>query len=108
FALQVRGLSKRFGRLRAVDNVSLEVNPGELHAVIGPNGAGKTTLINMLSGDLPADTGSIFFHGEDIVRLAPEARSHLGLGRTYQKINIFSEFSAFENCRLAAQSRHQQ
>ena len=105
--LQVRGLSKSFGGLRAVDNVSLEVNRGELQAVIGPNGAGKTTLINMLSGDLSADTGSIFFHDEDIVRLAPEARSHLGLGRTYQKVNIFSDFSAFENCRIAAQSRHQ-
>jgi branched-chain amino acid transport system ATP-binding protein len=103
--LQLRGLSKRFGGLVAVDNVSLDVNFGQLHAVIGPNGAGKTTLINLLSGDLPASAGSILFRGADVVRLAPERRSRLGMGRSYQKVNIFPAFSALENCRLAAQSR---
>ena len=103
--LQIRGLSKRFGGLIAVDDVSLGVCAGQLHAVIGPNGAGKTTLINIVSGDLPADSGSILFRGEDIVQLAPERRSRLGIGRSYQKVNIFPAFSAFENCRLAAQSR---
>jgi branched-chain amino acid transport system ATP-binding protein len=103
--LRVRRLSKHFGGVAAVDNVSLEVSVGELQAVIGPNGAGKTTLINMLSGDLPVDTGSVLFRGAEIASLPPERRSRLGIGRSYQKINIFSVFSALENCRIAAQSR---
>jgi branched-chain amino acid transport system ATP-binding protein len=103
--LQVRRLSKRFGGLAAVDEVSIDVNVGELHAVIGPNGAGKTTLINMLSGDLSASAGSILFGGNEVAHLPPERRSRLGIGRSYQKVNIFAAFSALENCRLAAQSR---
>jgi len=103
--LQARGLSKSFGGLAAVDNLSLEVRVGELHAIIGPNGAGKTTLINLLSGELPASSGDIIFGGNDISRLAPEKRARLGMGRSYQKTNIFLGFSALENCRLAAQSR---
>jgi branched-chain amino acid transport system ATP-binding protein len=103
--LQVRGLSKSFGGLAAVDDVSLDVKVGELHAVIGPNGAGKTTLINVLSGDLPPSAGSVLFHGIEMAHLAPERRSRLGVGRSYQKVNIFSAFSVLENCRLAAQSR---
>jgi len=103
--LQVRGLSKNFGGLAAVDNVSLDVGVGELHAVIGPNGAGKTTLINVLSGDLSPSAGSVLFRGTEMAYLAPERRSRLGVGRSYQKVNIFPAFSALENCRLAAQSR---
>jgi branched-chain amino acid transport system ATP-binding protein len=103
--LQVRGLSKNFGGLAAVDDVSLDVKVGELHAVIGPNGAGKTTLINMLSGDLSPSAGSILFRGIEMANLAPERRSRLGVGRSYQKVNIFSGFNVLENCRLAAQSR---
>ena len=103
--LSVKHLAKHFGGLAAVDDVSLEVKIGELHAVIGPNGAGKTTLINLLSGDLTATAGQIYFRGSDLTRLAPEQRSRLGIGRSYQKTNIFPNFSALENCRLAAQSR---
>ena len=103
--LKVRELYKYFGGLAAVDNVSLEVNAGELHAVIGPNGAGKTTLLNLLSGDLPASAGTIMFRGRELSRLAPERRSLLGIGRSYQRTNIFTSFTVFENCRLAAQSR---
>jgi branched-chain amino acid transport system ATP-binding protein len=103
--LQVRELSKNFGGLTAVDGVSLEVSVGELHAVIGPNGAGKTTLINMLSGDLPPSAGTILLRGTEIAHLAPERRSQLGIGRSYQRINLFPAFSVLENCRLAAQSR---
>jgi branched-chain amino acid transport system ATP-binding protein len=103
--IQVRGLCKNFGGLAAVDNLSLEVDTGVLHAVIGPNGAGKTTLINLLSGDLPVSSGTILFHGRSISQLAPEQRSRLGIGRSYQKTNIFSSFTVLENCRLAAQSR---
>ena len=103
--LQVRQLAKIFGGLAAVDEVSLDVNVGQLHAVIGPNGAGKTTLINMLSGDLSPSAGSIRFRGNEVAHLSPERRSRLGIGRSYQKVNIFAAFSALENCRLAAQSR---
>jgi branched-chain amino acid transport system ATP-binding protein len=103
--LSVRGLSKNFGGLAAVDDVSLEVRLGELHAVIGPNGAGKTTLINMLSGDLSPSIGMILFRGTEVTHLAPERRSRLGIGRSYQRINLFPAFSVLENCRLAAQSR---
>jgi branched-chain amino acid transport system ATP-binding protein len=103
--LEVRSLRKNFGGLVAVNDLSLELGMGELHAVIGPNGAGKTTLINLLSGELPASSGKIIFQGRDISRLAPEFRSRLGIGRSYQKTNIFLAFSVLENCRLAAQSR---
>ena len=103
--LKVRGLCKNFGGLAAVDNVSLQVRTGELHAVIGPNGAGKTTLINLLSGDLPTSSGSILFREKDITKFPTARRSRLGIGRSYQKTNIFLGFTVLENCRLAAQSR---
>ncbi|MBM4264568.1 MAG: ABC transporter ATP-binding protein [Deltaproteobacteria bacterium] len=103
--LQVHHLNKRFGGLTAVNDVSLSVAPGQLHAVIGPNGAGKTTLTNLLSGDLLPTSGTIIFHGHDISAFPPEKRSRLGIGRSYQKTNIFPSFTALENCRLAAQSR---
>ena len=103
--LRASGLRKVFGGLTAVDNVSLDLAIGALHAVIGPNGAGKTTLLNMLSGDLAPTAGSIHFNGQNIVGYSPDRRSRLGIGRTYQKISIFPSFSVLENCRLAAQSR---
>lgn len=106
--LEARSLSRNFGGIVAVDSVSLEVRAGALHAIIGPNGAGKTTLINLLSGELSASSGRILFQGRDISRLAPEARARLGMGRSYQKTNIFLAFSVFENCRLAAQAREPQ
>jgi branched-chain amino acid transport system ATP-binding protein len=103
--LKVRSLCKSFGGLAAVDNVSLQVRTGESHAVIGPNGAGKTTLINLLSGDLPTSSGSILFREKDITKFPTARRSRLGIGRSYQKTNIFLGFTVLENCRLAAQSR---
>ena len=103
--LSIRNLTRYFGGLAAVADVSLDVNIGELHAVIGPNGAGKTTLVNLLSGELTPSAGSIFYRGIDLTSLAPEKRSRLGIGRSYQKTNIFPAFTALENCRLAAQSR---
>ncbi|HET7003924.1 MAG TPA: ABC transporter ATP-binding protein [Candidatus Binatia bacterium] len=103
--LQVRNLTKYFGGLAAVDNVSLEICSGQLHAVIGPNGAGKSTLVNLLSGELSASSGEIIFCGQEIGRLAPEHRSRCGIGRSFQKTNIFPSFTTLENCRLAAQSR---
>ena len=103
--LRVEELTKRFGGLVAVNGVSLEVAAGEIHAVIGPNGAGKTTLINLLSGDLVPSAGRVIFEGWEITGLAPDRVARLGIGRSYQRVNIFPELSAFENCRLAAQAR---
>ncbi len=77
----------------------------EVHAVIGPNGAGKSTLINLLSGDLRPSNGQVILRGEDVTGFAPPRISHRGVGRTYQKTNVFLPFTVFENCRLAAQSR---
>ncbi|HEX8011988.1 MAG TPA: ABC transporter ATP-binding protein [Casimicrobiaceae bacterium] len=103
--LATRGLSRRFGGLMAAGNVSIELHRGRLHALLGPNGAGKTTLINLLSGELRASAGTIRYRGEDITHLPPDRRSRIGIGRSYQKTNIFPAFTAFENCRIAAQSR---
>jgi branched-chain amino acid transport system ATP-binding protein len=105
FALQTSGLSKRFGGLVAVDQVSLDVLPGQVHCIIGPNGAGKTTLINLLSGDLTPSAGTIRLNGHDIAGLPSHRISRLGIGRSYQRTNIFAEFTVAENCWLAAQSR---
>ena len=104
-ALTVRDLTKTFGGLTAVNNVSLQVETGKLHAVIGPNGAGKSTLIHLLSGDLLTSSGSIHLRGRDITDMAQDDRSRAGIGRSYQKTNIFPAFTVLENCRLAAQSR---
>jgi branched-chain amino acid transport system ATP-binding protein len=103
--LRIDRLSKSFGGLIATNNVTLEFERGQVHAIIGPNGAGKTTLINLLSGDLLPNDGTILFHGRDITRLPPHKISQLGIGRSYQKTNIFAEFTCFENCWVAAQSR---
>lgn len=103
--LDVRGLVKSFGALRATDQVSLHVNPGEIHALIGPNGAGKTTLVAQLSGQLPPDAGQILFRGQDISALAPHRRVDLGLVRSFQITRLFKSFSVLDNVALAVQSR---
>jgi branched-chain amino acid transport system ATP-binding protein len=103
--LSTRGLTRRFGGLAAVNDVAIGIEFARIHAVVGPNGAGKTTLINLLSGDLSASSGSVIYKGNDITRLSADRRSRIGVGRSYQKTNIFAGFTAFENCRLAAQSR---
>jgi len=103
--LATRGLTRHFGGLAAVNDVSITLERGRLHAVVGPNGAGKTTLINVLAGELDASSGRVTYEGEDITRESPDRRSRRGIGRSYQKTNIFGAFTAFENCRLAAQSR---
>jgi branched-chain amino acid transport system ATP-binding protein len=103
--LKVTALSKTFEGLAAVSDVSLELRPCEVHAVIGPNGAGKTTLINMLSGDLAPSAGAIRFEGREIAGLSADRVARLGIGRSYQKANIFPDFTLLENCRLAAQAR---
>jgi branched-chain amino acid transport system ATP-binding protein len=104
-ALRAERLSKRFGGLTAVSDVSLELRVGEIHAVIGPNGAGKSTLINLLSGDLHVSEGSIAIGGQPVTRLGPDKRGRAGIGRSYQKTTLFPRWTAFENARVAAQAR---
>jgi branched-chain amino acid transport system ATP-binding protein len=103
--LRIENLAKNFGGLRVTDEVTLEVRPGELHAVIGPNGAGKTTLINQISGLLAPDAGRILFGGEDVTRLPPHARAARGLARSFQITSILPRFSVLENVALAVQAR---
>jgi branched-chain amino acid transport system ATP-binding protein len=103
--LSLKGLCKNFGGLRVTDDVSLEVRPGEIHAVIGPNGAGKTTLIHQISGFLRPDSGQVFLAGTDVTRLAPEQRARAGLSRSFQITSILPAFTALENVALAVQAR---
>jgi len=105
--LRAHQLTRRFGGLVAVDGVSLELQRGTVHAVIGTNGAGKSTLINILSGELGASSGSVELRGTDITRWSQPRRSRAGIGRSYQRTTIYPVFTVLENCRLAAQARHQ-
>jgi branched-chain amino acid transport system ATP-binding protein len=100
--LQTHCLTKRYGGLLVTDNVSLDIAPGELHAVIGPNGAGKTTLINQLSGELAPDGGTVRFSGSDVTALAVHERARQGLLRSFQITSVFEDFSVLENATLAA------
>ena len=104
--LRIENLTKNFGGLRVTDDVTLDVLPGELHAVIGPNGAGKTTLINQISGLLAPDAGKIVFSGEDITDMAVDRRAQRGLARSFQITSILPRFSVLENVALAVQARH--
>jgi branched-chain amino acid transport system ATP-binding protein len=103
--LRTRELTKRFGAHAAVDGVDLTIARGTLHAIIGPNGAGKTTLFNLLSGELRPSAGTIAFADRDVTRLDATSRSQLGMGRSFQRTNVFPKLTVFENVRLAAQSR---
>ena len=103
--LSARHLTKRFGGLAAVNDVSLDLSRDDIHAVIGPNGAGKSTLTHLLSGDLPSTSGQILLGEHDVTGWSADRISHQGLGRSFQKTNIFSPLSVWENIRLAAQSR---
>lgn len=104
-ALQIRELRKSFGALKVTDGITLDVAPGELHAIIGPNGAGKTTLIHQLSGSLAPDSGQILYDGEDITRLPMAARARRGLARSFQITSILQGFTVLENVALAVQAR---
>lgn len=106
-ALEVRHLTRRFGALVAVDDVSLSLAPARIHAVIGTNGAGKSTLVNLLSGELQASSGQVLLHGQDISGWSQPRRAAAGLNRSYQRNTVFLPLSVRENCRLAAQARRQ-
>jgi branched-chain amino acid transport system ATP-binding protein len=103
-ALAVEGLCKRFGALAVTQDVSLTVEPGEVHALIGPNGAGKTTLIAQIAGSLAPDAGVVRLAGRDVTALPEHARARLGLARTFQITSVFPELTALENAALAAQA----
>jgi branched-chain amino acid transport system ATP-binding protein len=100
--LQLNGVSKHYGALKAVDNVSIAVESGEALAVIGPNGAGKTTLFNLITGDAAPTQGQIEFEGSNMTAMPPHARSRLGIGRSYQIPHPFANMSVFENLLVGA------
>ena len=103
--LETTLLSRRFGALAAVDSVSLQFLEGEVHAVIGPNGAGKSTFLNLLSGELSATSGSVRFRGQEVCGATPDRISRLGIGRSYQTANLFTDLTCAQCAWLAAQSR---
>lgn len=103
--LDVREVSKHFGGVYALNQATLAVARGEVHALIGPNGAGKTTLIHVLSGALAADAGQVAFAGHDLGRRPMHERVTLGLARSYQITNIFTRLSVLDNVAMAVQSR---
>ncbi|TAK49502.1 MAG: ABC transporter ATP-binding protein [Xanthobacteraceae bacterium] len=103
--LETRGLTKSYGGLVAVNNVDLKVFDGEPHAIIGPNGAGKSSLINLLTGHIPPTAGEIMFGGRNIAGLPAHKVARLGIGRSYQRTNIYPSLTCYENCWLAAQAR---
>jgi branched-chain amino acid transport system ATP-binding protein len=102
--LDIKGLRKSFGGLKATDDVSLSLRRGEIHALIGPNGAGKSTLIGQIAGTIKHDHGSIEFDGKGISGLGTTQRAQMGLGRTFQVSSLMPEFSALRNVMLALQA----
>lgn len=100
--LELRAVSRRFGGLAAVNNVSLSVKAGEIIGLIGPNGAGKTTLVNVITGVHPASSGSVLFNGRDVTRFAPWQAARAGIGRTFQIVQPFPELTVVENVAAAA------
>ena len=105
--LEIRGLTKRFLGVTAVDQVDLVLEPGELVSLIGPNGSGKTTLFNCITGYLPVDGGSVRFRGQDITGAPPHHVCRLGVGRTFQLVSVFPSMNVLENV-LAFAQQHQE
>ncbi len=103
-ALVVSDVSRNFGGVQALSNVSMTAEPGERHLIIGPNGAGKTTLFNVLTGTFAASGGSVLLFGRDITQLPPYERARLGLARTFQITNLFPRLTVLENVLLALQA----
>lgn len=103
-AIETQHLSKNFGSLAAVNDVSIKIKKNSLHAIIGPNGAGKTTLFNLLSGTLKPTAGKVFYKGLDLTEQPVHRMIHLGIGRSFQITNIFPNLTVHENIRLASQA----
>jgi branched-chain amino acid transport system ATP-binding protein len=104
--LKLAGVHKDFNGLQVLNAVELSIADGERHAIIGPNGAGKTTLTNLITGKYPLSKGSLWFRGQRIDGLKPYQRVRLGIGRSFQIINVFRDMTVFENIRNAVLSRH--
>ena len=102
--LRARAITRRWGGLVAVNEVSVDLARGAVHAVIGTNGAGKSTLINILSGEIPPSAGAVELLGQDVTGWTQPRRARAGLGRSYQRNTIYPSFTVLENCRLAAQA----
>lgn len=102
--VSVEGLTKTFGKFKAVDDVSFSIDQGEIVGLVGPNGAGKTTYFNLMSGQLRATSGAVLVDGADVTATSAPQRARLGLGRAFQLTNLFSGLSVFENVRLATQA----
>jgi branched-chain amino acid transport system ATP-binding protein len=102
--IETKNLTKQFGALVAVDDVSMQVRKNSLHAIIGPNGAGKTTFFNLLSGNLEPTRGQVFYKGRDITHQPVHRTIHFGIGRSFQITNIFPNLTVLENIRLASQA----
>ena len=102
--LRGKHISRRWGGLLALNDVSIDVERGTVHAVIGTNGAGKSTLVNILSGEIPPSGGTVELLGQDVTGWTQPRRARAGLGRSYQRNTIYPSFSVLENCRLAAQA----
>ena len=103
--LEIRNVSKSFGDNRAVDDVSLVIQPGELLGLIGSNGAGKTTLVNLISGFFPADRGALVFEGKDITRQSINGRIRAGIARSFQLVNLFDHLTVLDNVALTIFAR---
>ncbi len=104
--LKVSDLAKSYGAIKAVAGVSFEVRPGEIFGVIGPNGSGKTTMFNSVLGQITPDTGRIELNGRDITGAAPMRLNRLGVGRTFQTLQVFGKMSVRDNLLVAAQEHH--
>jgi len=104
--LEIRDISKSFGGLQALNNVSLTVEPGEIVGLIGPNGSGKSTLFNVISGTFPASSGTIYFQGENITRLPAHAVSRRGIARTFQSVRPFINLTVLQNVVVACLYGH--
>jgi len=103
-SLTIEGLSKNFGGLQALRDLSLSIQPGERRAIIGPNGAGKTTLFHLIGGQLSPSSGRIFLFGQEVSKLPPFRRAAHGLGRTFQITTLFANLTVMENMVLAVQA----
>ncbi|MGF0238661.1 ABC transporter ATP-binding protein [Rhodococcus sp. IEGM1300] len=106
--LSIQGLEKTFGAVKATNNASFDIAPGELHAIIGPNGAGKSTLIAQIAGEIQPDKGRIFLNGQDITAVPAHKRPGLGLARAFQVSQLYADFTLLENVALAIAARNGQ